>query len=122
MNILRTLIEFFRLKMEIMENLPFYDHLPWDLIVSSLEGDLSSDQEGRFRRWLTESAANEEIYAALQRIWSEKPAGHPVYREEDAVKSLPLFGWRITKKGVFPTQITHNKVLMWFKRIFPPWE
>jgi len=104
--------------MEIMENLPFYDHLPWDLIVSSLQGELSSDQADRFRRWLAESAANEEIYGALQRIWSEELADYPVYREDDVLKSVLLFRWRITKKGVSLTQIPHNKVLMWLKRIF----
>jgi hypothetical protein len=108
--------------MEIMENLPFYNHLPWDLIVSSLQGELSSDQAGRFRRWLTESAANEEIYAALQRIWSERPADDPVYQEEDALQSLPLFRWRITKKGIFPSQVTHNKIVTWFNRIFSSWK
>ena len=107
--------------MEIMKKLRFYDHLPWDLIVSSLQGELSSDQADRFRRWLTESAANEEIYAALQRIWSERPADDPAHREEDALQSFSLFRWRVTKKGVLvlPTQITHNKVLMLLKRIFP---
>lgn len=110
--------------MEIMKNLPFYNHLPWDLIVSSLQGELSSDQTGRFRRWLTESAANEELYAALQRIWSERLEEDPAYREEDTLNSFPLFRWRVTKKGVLvlPTQTTHNKVLMLLKRIFPSWK
>ena len=119
---LGTLIGFFRHRMEIMKNLPFYAHLPWDLIVSSLQGELSSDQAARFRQWLTESAANGEIYAALQRIWTERLEDDPVYLEGVVLQSLSLFRWRITKRRILPTQIGHNKTLMWLKRIFPPWK
>jgi transmembrane sensor len=86
-----------------MDSLPTYDNLPWDMIVSALQGTLSPGEELEFRKWLAISADNQLQYDQLQRIWKDRLANYMVYREADEVKALEALHARINNKRVIVT-------------------
>ena len=83
-----------------MDSLPTYDNLPWDLIVPALQGSLTPEEEPLFRQWLAVSAANEEKYAELQRIWKDELADYAAYREADEVKALAALRQKIADRAM----------------------
>jgi transmembrane sensor len=76
-----------------------YDNLPWDMIVSALQGALTPEEEPLFRQWLTASEANREKYAGLERIWKEGLADYAAYREADEVKALAALRQMISDRA-----------------------
>lgn len=88
-----------------MDSLPTYDNLPWDMIVSALRGELSPDEELRFRQWLAVSGDNRQKYDQLQRVWKEVLADYLVYRDVDARKALEAFHRRIGDSHPAATQV-----------------
>jgi transmembrane sensor len=91
----RPLVVFNRLIIETMDSLPTYDNLPWDMILSALQGELSPDEERQFRQWLAVSADNQQQYDRLRRIWEDGLADYAVYQEADEVKALAALHERI---------------------------
>ncbi len=78
-----------------MDSQPTYDNLPWDMIVSALQGILSPDEDLQFRQWLASSRDNQEKFEQLQLIWKDGLADYPLYREADEVKGWTLLAERI---------------------------
>ncbi|GGB21107.1 FecR family protein [Puia dinghuensis] len=60
-----------------------YDDLSFQLIVSALQGELSPEEDLRFRQWLDSSAANREMYEKLARIWKEGMGDYTLYTQAD---------------------------------------
>src|SRR5437660_1013708 len=60
-----------------------YNDLPWDLILSALQGELSGEEETQFHQWLTHSDLNGSTYERLQRMWEEGMADYPFYQQAD---------------------------------------
>jgi len=74
-----------------MDSQSTYDDLPWELIVSALQGELSPDEDGRLAQWLASSSANREKYHRLQQVWKEDMADYVIYQdanEDEAWKAL----------------------------------
>ncbi|HET6256050.1 MAG TPA: FecR domain-containing protein [Puia sp.] len=57
--------------------------IPWALIVSALQGDLTSDDRLRLEVWLAQSSANQQQFKRLEQIWREGIADYPRYLEAD---------------------------------------
>src|SRR5260221_259122 len=83
-----------------MDSLPTYDNLPWDMIISALQGTLSPDEELQFRQWLAASGDNQQKYDQLRRIWKDRLANYVVYREADAMKALEAVHQRIGDRRI----------------------
>ncbi|MBN8850916.1 MAG: FecR domain-containing protein [Sphingobacteriales bacterium] len=60
-----------------------YNDLPWDLIVSALQGVLSAEEETQFQQWLALSSDNRSTYERLQRMWGEEMADYQFYQQAD---------------------------------------
>jgi len=84
----------------MMDSLPTYDNLPWDMIVSALQGTLPPGEEPEFRKWLAISADNQLQYDQLQLIWKDRLADYMVYREADEIKALEALHARINGRDV----------------------
>ena len=95
-----------------MDSLPSYDNLPWDMILSALQGTLSPDEELQFRQWLAISADNQQQYDQLQRIWEDRLADYMVYQEADGIKALAALRQRISNRSVSATYITKGTLVM----------
>lgn len=61
-----------------------FDDLPWQLIVPSLQGELSPEEEQAFSEWLNASPANKEKYEQLKKVWREDMADYTLYENADA--------------------------------------
>jgi ferric-dicitrate binding protein FerR (iron transport regulator) len=71
-----------------MDTNPSYNDLLWELLVQALQGELSPDDDRRFREWLALSEENRMQYEQLQRIWKDGMGDYVFYREANEVK-----GW-----------------------------
>jgi transmembrane sensor len=60
-----------------------FDDLPWQLIVSSLQGELSPEEERVFSDWLNASPANKEKYEQIKKVWREDLADYSLYENAD---------------------------------------
>jgi len=78
---------FLCLILETMDSPSTYDDLPWELIVSALQGELSPDEDLRFRQWLDLSADNQQKYDRLLKIWKDGLADYTLYRQADEIKA-----------------------------------
>lgn len=78
-----------------MDLQPTYDNLPWELIVSALQGTLAPDDDRQFRQWLAVSPENQQKYDQLRQMWNEGLAGYAFYREADEVKAWDSLRGRI---------------------------
>lgn len=74
--------------MNMDERTPYDDAgLPWDLILSAMRDELTKEQELQLNEWLDASAANQETYDRVSRLYSEGLADYPLYaaaREDEA--------------------------------------
>ncbi|HVU57309.1 MAG TPA: FecR domain-containing protein [Puia sp.] len=61
-----------------------YNDLPWDLIVSALQGELSPEEALLFQQWLASSADNRGTYERLQGLWKEGMTDYVFYRQANA--------------------------------------
>ncbi|MDO6429863.1 FecR domain-containing protein [Flavitalea sp. BT771] len=73
--------------------------IPWELIVSALQGDLSPEEDLRFREWLASSRSNQEKYDQLLRLWKDGMADYAVYREADEGKAWEDLQGKMGEKG-----------------------
>lgn len=78
-----------------MDSQSTYDDLPWELIVSALQGHLSPDEDLRFRQWLALSADNRQKYDRLQQLWTEGMADYVFYRAADEAKAWEALRGRL---------------------------
>ena len=83
----RSLPHFFCLILVNMDSLPKYDNLPWDMILSALQGTLLPEEDLQFREWLALSPDNQHQYDQLEQIWKDKLADYTHYREADEEKA-----------------------------------
>lgn len=74
--------------MNMDERTPYDDAgLPWDLILSAMQDELTKEQELQLNEWLEASAANQETYDRVTRLFREELADYPLYaaaREDEA--------------------------------------
>jgi len=57
-----------------------YNELPWELIVTALQGELSAGEDVQFQQWLA-SGDNRSIYERLQRMWKEEMMDYTFYQQ-----------------------------------------
>lgn len=60
-----------------------YQDLPWQLIVSALQGELSPADSAQLEAWLAASPANRERYGRLVRLWKEGMEDYVGYETAD---------------------------------------
>jgi len=82
-----------------MDSQSTYDDLPWELIVSALQGELSPEDDLRFRAWLASSRSNQEKYEQLLRTWKDGMADYAVYQEGDESKAWEALQGKMGDKG-----------------------
>jgi len=64
-----------------------YNELPWDLIVSALQGELSTEESVQFQQWLAISSDNRSTYERLQRMWKEEMGDYQFYQRAGEVEA-----------------------------------
>ena len=62
-----------------------YNDLPWDLIVSALQGEPSPEEDVQFQQWLGLSPDNRSTYERLQRMWEEEMTDYAFYQQAGEV-------------------------------------
>lgn len=63
----------------------FDEHeIPWSLIASALQGELSPEENDRFGEWLAASPANRALFERMQRVWKEGMTDYDLYRRANA--------------------------------------
>jgi len=82
-----------------MDSKSTYDDLPWDLIGSALRGELSPDEDLRFRQWLTLSDNNRKKYNQLLQMWTDGMAGYAFYQDADENKAWEALQERMADNG-----------------------
>jgi transmembrane sensor len=87
-----------------MDALSRYDDLPWDLILSALQGTLLPEEEELFRQWLAQKEDYRVHYEKLQRLWKQGLADYGVYVEADEKKAWKALQQRMenNKGAVLP--------------------
>jgi len=83
-----------------MDSLPTYNNLPWDLIVSALQGTLTPDEDLQFREWLAFSPDHQQKYNQLQQMWKEGMSDYIIYQAADEVQAWEAFQQRIGNRGI----------------------
>jgi transmembrane sensor len=59
------------------------DNIPWDLISSSFQGNLSPEEETQLQHWASSNPENEEFFSKLKKNWNEDFNDFTVYQEAD---------------------------------------
>ena len=90
---------FFCLITETMDSRPTYNEIPWQLIISALQGELSPEENVRFGEWLAASPVNRETYEQLLNMWKEEMADYSMYRQADETQ-----GWEAFQRKLQSTQ------------------
>lgn len=80
-----------------MDSQSTYDDLPWEWIVSALQGELSPADHRSFEEWLAAAPRNREIYQRLQQVWKEGMADYDLYQAADENQS-----WRNLQQQMAP--------------------
>jgi transmembrane sensor len=88
-----------------MDVQPSYNNLPWDMILSALQGSLSPEEDVEFREWLDSSAENRQNYDHLQRVWKDKLADYIPYAEADEGKAWEALQRTISQRSSAPTPV-----------------
>lgn len=86
-------------------DLPSYntpDDLPWPLIVSALQGELSPEEDVRFRGWLAASDMNQEKYERLSHIWREEMKDYGLYTQADESDAWQDLQERLSRNSLAP--------------------
>lgn len=81
-----------------MDSRPTYDELPWQLIVSALQGDLSPEEDIRFGEWLAASPANRERYERLLKLWKEDMTDYDLFRQADETRAWEALRQKLDKE------------------------
>lgn len=58
-------------------------NIPWELIISHLQGDLSREEELQFHEWISASDTNKELFDRIRRIWTEDITDYNAYQAAD---------------------------------------
>lgn len=57
--------------------------IPWDLISSALQGNLSTEEEAQLELWISSNPENQEFFNRLKKIWNEELNDYTIYLEAD---------------------------------------
>lgn len=57
--------------------------IPWDLINSSLQKQITAEEDLQLQLWISASEENRELFALLKQIWTEKLDDYKAYLEAD---------------------------------------
>lgn len=57
--------------------------IPWDLIGSSFQGNLSPGEESQLQHWISSNPENREFFNKLKKTWNEELNEFSVYQEAD---------------------------------------
>jgi transmembrane sensor len=82
-----------------MDVQPSYNNLPWEIILSALQGSLSPEEDLEFRKWLDSSAENRQNYEYLQRAWKDRLADYIPYAAADEGKAWEALQQTISQRS-----------------------
>jgi|GEM_PF-574022 len=82
-----------------MDSQSTYDDLPWELIASALQGQLSPEEDLRFRQWLAASESNRDKYDQLLRVWKDGMGDYAFYQEANEGKAWEALRGKMGDKG-----------------------
>lgn len=68
--------------------------IPWDLISSALQGNLSPEEEAQLQLWISSNPGNQELFNQLKKTWNEELSDYAIYREAD--ENIAWDAFRIT--------------------------
>ena len=57
--------------------------IPWDLISSSLEGQITTEEEIQLQQWISSSDENQELFDWLKQTWENELSDYKIYMEAD---------------------------------------
>ena len=57
--------------------------IPWDLISSALQGNLSTEEEAQLELWISSNPENQELFNQLEKTWNEGLNDYAIYRDAD---------------------------------------
>lgn len=57
--------------------------IPWDLISSALQGNLSPEHEAQLQLWISANPGNQDLFNQLKKTWNEELNDYATYREAD---------------------------------------
>lgn len=72
--------------MEYMKSIS-ENNIPWELIISGLQGELSPASEAELQSWLASDKGNQEIVDRLEKLWKEELNEYPAYESADVNKA-----------------------------------
>ncbi len=79
--------------------------LPWPLIVSALQGEITSEDKLQLTAWLAESPANREHFERLERVWKEGMVDYPRYLEADETRAWSEMQARLDSGAATPMAV-----------------
>jgi transmembrane sensor len=88
--------------LDMDERTPYDDELPWELILSAMQDELTKEQEQQLSEWLNASAANRETYDRISRLYQEGIEDYPLYSAAEEDKAWAHLQGRMTGKKVVP--------------------
>jgi transmembrane sensor len=59
--------------------------IPWELIGSSLEGQITNEEETRLQEWISSGEENRELFDSLKLTWDKGFSDYNVYREANEI-------------------------------------
>ena len=71
--------------------------IPWDLISSSLEGQITTEEEIQLRQWISSSDENRELFDWLKQTWENEFSDYQIYREADETIAWDALGLKLEK-------------------------
>ena len=54
--------------------------IPWDLISSSLQNQITSEEEMQLRQWISEDERNKELFNWLKQTWEKELDNYRIYK------------------------------------------
>ncbi|HWB90308.1 MAG TPA: FecR domain-containing protein [Puia sp.] len=91
-----------------MDSRPTNEELPWQLIVSALQGELSPEEDLHLEEWLAASPANREKYERLVKIWKEEISDYGIYHQANETQA-----WETLRRKLDTTREEHGKPIIW---------
>jgi len=61
------------------------NNIPWHLIATALQENLSSEENAAFQQWMEASAQNRELFQKVKDMWANNMNDFPAYQQADEV-------------------------------------
>ena len=72
---------------------------PWDLIISSLQNNISTEEDAQLQQWISSSDENQELFNQLKQIWAEELNDYAIYREADETVAWKALRLKLEEKS-----------------------